>query len=181
MAIEPSLEQALHEILARNQIHDALMRYCRGVDRLDRALILSAYHPGARDNHGSFDGPAEEFAEWVIERHTNNIVSCTHFVGNVLIQLDGDTAQCESYVIAFHRVPVNGVLQDLMGFGRYVDRFELRNGAWKIADRYVIFDKDRLEPVAGQWDGPLTQALIKGRRDGEDASYRAIKTAIAIS
>src|SRR5882757_7608724 len=103
----------LHEITARQQIHDALMRATRGIDRLDKELMLSAYHPGARDNHGSFDGPVEEFVEWVLERHTDNIVSCTHFIGNELIKVEGDTAYCESYCIAFHRVRVDGALKDL--------------------------------------------------------------------
>jgi hypothetical protein len=47
--------------IARKQIHDALMRYCRGIDQMDRDLILSAYHPGARDNHGTFDEPVKAF------------------------------------------------------------------------------------------------------------------------
>lgn len=172
MSDESAAEGYLREMIARTQIHDALMRYCRGVDRLDRDMMLSAYHPGARDNHGSFDGPVEDFVEWVIQRHRDRILSCTHFVGNSLIKIEGATAYCESYVIAMHRLSNNGVLQDLTGVARYIDRFELRNGNWKIADRFVVSDKDRLDPVVSQWDGPLTQALLKGTRDREDVSYR---------
>jgi len=151
------------------------MRYCRGVDRLDRGLMLSAYHPGACDNHGSFVGPCEEFANWVIERHRGTILSCTHFLGNELIAFDGDVAHCESYVTAVHRLMIDGKLHDLMACGRYVDRFEERDGAWKIADRLVISDWDRLDPVERQWNGPLTQALVAGLRSREDASYQALK------
>jgi len=164
--------EPLRELIARQQIYDALMRYCRGVDRLDREMMLSAYHPGARDNHGSFDGPVEDFVEWVIQRHRDQIISCTHLVGNVFIKFEGDVAYCESYVIGMHRLAINGVLQDMTGAARYVDRFEVRDGNWKIADRFVVFDKDRLDPVVGQWNGPLTQELLKGTRDGQDASYR---------
>jgi len=31
---------------------EAALRYCRGVDRLDAGLMLSAYHDGATDDHG---------------------------------------------------------------------------------------------------------------------------------
>src|SRR5687768_7203639 len=68
------LDALLRDHRARTEIHDTLMRYCRGVDRLDRDLILSAYHPGARDNHGSFDGPVEDFVDWVFENHLNQVI-----------------------------------------------------------------------------------------------------------
>ena len=38
-------------LLARQQIHDALMRYCWGIDRGYLDLIRSAFHEDARDNH----------------------------------------------------------------------------------------------------------------------------------
>jgi hypothetical protein len=163
----------LHELLARQQIYDALMRAVRGVDRLDRDLILSAYHPGARDNHGSFDGPVEEFVEWVMGRHGDGrIPSCTHVVGNVSIRVEGDVAHTESYCIAMYRLELDGTPHDMFSLGRYIDRFERRQGEWKIAERFVVFDKDRLDPVGRTWDGPLTKALPSGRRDKQDPSYR---------
>jgi hypothetical protein len=164
----------LREAGARMQIHDALMRACRGVDRLDRELILSAYHPKARDNHGSFDGPVEAFVDWVFGNHLGKVLSCVHHLGNVLMQIDGTTARCESYVLAFHRRLIDGQLTDLMSHGRYLDRFEERDGAWKIADRLVVFDWDRLDLVDRQWGGPLTEQVVKGQRSREDASYRIL-------
>jgi len=43
---------------AAEAIRQAALRYCRGVDRLDPELMLSAYHDGATDDHGIFSGPA---------------------------------------------------------------------------------------------------------------------------
>ena len=166
------IEAILHDLVARQQIQDALMRAARGIDRLDRELILSAYHPGARDSHGSFEGTAEDFADWVVQRHTGTVSVCNHLLGNILIRVEGDVAHCESYVLALHRVTADGVPHDLFAMGRYVDRFELRDGAWRIADRYVVFDKDRLDPVGRMWEGPLTQDLERGVRDRSDPSYR---------
>jgi hypothetical protein len=167
------VQSIAHEYRARTDIHEALMRACRGVDRLDRELILSAYHPGARDNHGSFDGPIEAFVDWVFSNHAGKVDSCVHHLGNIMIQVHGKTAHCESYVLAFHRRTLDGVLVDLMSHGRYIDRFEERNGEWKIADRFVLFDWDRVDPVERQWSGPLTMQLEKGRRSRQDGSYRA--------
>ena len=57
----------LRELLDRQEIHDCLMRYSRGVDRLDPDLIRSAYHDDAIDDHGMFVGTRDEFVDWVID------------------------------------------------------------------------------------------------------------------
>ena len=56
-------EAAIDELLAKQEIRDALMRYSRGIDLLDLELVKSAYHPDAYDDHGTFKGNAFEFAE----------------------------------------------------------------------------------------------------------------------
>lgn len=174
MAEPQDIDAFMRDYRARTQIHDALMRSCRGVDRLDRALILSAYHPGAHDNHGSFAGPVEDFVDWVFGNHQGKVQSCVHHLGNVLMRIEGSVAYVESYVLAFHRRELDGKLIDLMSHGRYIDRFEDRNGEWRIAERHVVFDWDRIDPVEQRWEGPLTQMLEVGQRNREDASYRML-------
>ena len=45
-------------------IRDCAQRYCRGVDRLDEALMKSAYWPDATDDHGAFfKGLAMDFID----------------------------------------------------------------------------------------------------------------------
>ena len=43
----------IKHLIDRQAILDCLTRYCRGMDRFDRALVLSAYHPDAIDDHGA--------------------------------------------------------------------------------------------------------------------------------
>lgn len=167
-----AMAQRLDRIESRQAIHALLLRYCRGVDRLDRDMILSVYHPDALDDHGSFKGSPTAFVDWVMSNHRDKILSCTHFLANSLVIFDGDdVAHGESYVIAVHRHLRDGALHDLMGAGRYIDRFERREGRWGLASRVVIGDWDRLDPVDGQLAGPLTEALAQGRRDPGDPSY----------
>ncbi len=52
-------------LLARQEIHDVVLRYCRGVDRLDLDLVRDCYHPGALDHHTGFDGTVAEYVPWV--------------------------------------------------------------------------------------------------------------------
>ena len=51
----------IQHLIDRQAILDCLTRYGRGVDRFDRELVLSAYHPDAIDDHGAFVGTREEF------------------------------------------------------------------------------------------------------------------------
>ncbi|MDX6739529.1 nuclear transport factor 2 family protein [Actinocorallia sp. A-T 12471] len=37
----------LEELSARAQIHDVLLRYCRGLDRVDMDLVRGAFHEDA--------------------------------------------------------------------------------------------------------------------------------------
>jgi hypothetical protein len=165
-------EPLLVELEARLQIHDVLVRLGQGVDRLDRDLIISCYHEDAIDNHGAFVGSREGFADWVIGRHTGHIESCMHFLGNEYVVVDGDQARCESYVVAFYRFLKDGRPYDMTAPGRYLDKFEKREGRWKIIDRLVIFEKDRLDPVIEKSVGPLTEMLQVSRRDDADAAYQ---------
>lgn len=165
----------LRELVARQRIHDALVRSCRGVDRLDAALIRSAYHPDAIDDHGSFVGSVGDFITWVMGNHGDGkVIACTHHISNVLIVIDGSVAHCESYALVTHRRMIDGVLCDMLAHGRYLDRFEERDGEWKIAHRFVIGDWDRIDPVERVLGGPLTEALRPSLRCRDDDSYSVL-------
>jgi hypothetical protein len=167
-------EKMLHELFAKQQIYEVLVRYCRGVDRLDKDIILSVYHPGANDDHGGFNGPVEQFVDWVFGNHKGKIEACTHFLGNVLIEVDGDTAYSESYIIAYHRKTADRITNDLAGWGRCLDRFEKRDGEWRIADRVVVYDKGRTDRMEADWGGAMTQDLVRGTRNRADPSYKFV-------
>ena len=44
---EQALAPALQQLIDRQEIHDCILRYCSGVDRFDREMLLSVYHPDA--------------------------------------------------------------------------------------------------------------------------------------
>ena len=132
------LERTVAMLADRQAIHDCLMRYSRGVDRLDRELILSCYHPDAVDDHGVFIGDRDEFAGWVIAMHTATHVLHQHAIFNVFVDLDGDAAHTESYYM-FVGLNRKGAPLAMSG-GRYLDRFEKRDGRWAIAARVCIRD-----------------------------------------
>ncbi len=157
---------AIERLLARQEIADVIYRYARGIDRLDFEQVRACYHPDAYDDHGSMKGSVEEFiaaAASFLQRWTVT----QHFMGNMLIEVDGLRARAETYAVAYHRredAAGNGK-DDVMGI-RYVDRFECRAGAWKIAHRVVATEWRRVDPVvAARGRGEIG---VWGRRDGDD-------------
>jgi hypothetical protein len=53
------------DLVAQQEIRDVLIRYTRGIDRMDADLVRSAYWPGAHDDHGAFRGSVEELIDWL--------------------------------------------------------------------------------------------------------------------
>ena len=59
-----------------------------------------------------------------------------HLCAAPQIELNGDIAEVETYGFAAGREPS----QTALFGGRYLDRFERRNGVWKIARRTYVLD-----------------------------------------
>ncbi|APX24986.1 MAG: nuclear transport factor 2 family protein [Rhodobacteraceae bacterium] len=160
----------LEELVAKQEIHENLLRYARGVDRRDWALVRDTYHDGAIDWHGEFHGDADAFIAWVSERHAT-VPFSMHLMANSLIEITGPVTACaETYFIAMsRREPPDGENTDIEVFGRYIDRFEKReDGVWRVAARKVVYDSTRTAPSTNHLR-TLQGAL--GQRDGSDAVY----------
>jgi hypothetical protein len=160
------------ELLARTEIHQVLMRYCRGVDRGDLDLLRSVYHPGAIDRHGAFTGTGEDFATMLVASMDAAGGVGQHHITNVLIELtaDGAGAEVESYFLAMHpyRLRDSDTADLALVGGRYLDRFELRDGRWAITERTVVLDWSRATIAGEGW--PAGAAFLPGARGGADPS-----------
>ena len=150
------MDQAkLDELLDREAIRDCIYRYCRGIDRADEAALRGSYWPDAHDCHGAYNGSAEGFIQMalsVFKTGPRNV----HHVTNVLITFgEPGVAAVESYFLALQRGPgADGVVRQVMLSGRYCDRFEKRDGEWRVADRTVVYDwvDDQTPPSASEDD-----------------------------
>jgi hypothetical protein len=162
------LLRMVQDIEDRQDIYDCLMRYCRGIDRLDRAMLLSAYHSDALDDHGSFVGGVDAFADHVFALHSTHQHRTQHHITNHSCALDGETANCESYYI-FRSLNKQAPLHTTAS-GRYLDRLEKRDGRWAIAARICLVDirNDFWSPTG--FEGEDVYERIA--RDSSDTSYR---------
>jgi len=147
------------------QIRDVLARYCRGVDRCDAELLRSVYHPGAVDDHGIFKGSAEEFVDVVLPGLLDTWAATMHVLGQSVIDVRGESADVETYFVAYHRRGADDeTWLDTFG-GRYVDRFEQRDGAWKIAHRVVVHEWSKVEQVEMTFPTDGFALGVRGRAD----------------
>jgi len=159
-------------LIDRQAIHDTVLRYCRGIDRLDRDLVRDCYHPDATDEHGTFSGTVEEFLAWVwplLARYDSTM----HVVANHLVELHGDRARSETYGIAYHRSGDPDPRRNLTVGFRYLDRFERRDsGPWRIARR--VATTEWIEATAPEARWPLPERGPLGRRDRTDPLYTVL-------
>lgn len=144
-----SIEQnALAELIAKDQIRELALLYSRGVDRHDVALLRTLYASDATDAHGdTFDGGAKEYVDF-LERSFPYMAFSAHNVCNHLISVNGDEAEGEVYAVALHVIPdrKGGWLEDFMCC-RYIDRYRKENGRWLFAKRVVTYDQRFQRPT----------------------------------
>jgi hypothetical protein len=158
-------DRELQERLDKEAIREALMRYCRGVDRLDADIITSVYHPDAYDDHAGRIFSGETVGQGLVDWMTEIMDATAHNITTSNIEIYGEQAGSESYTTSMHLQTVDGVQHTLLAMARYVDRFEKRDGAWKILSRVVVPE------FTGWLDMQRFDFPTPARRDTTDPSY----------
>lgn len=146
--------------IARQGLHDLVVTYCRGVDRGDETLLASVFHPDADVFTGMVDGKGPDFARRIVMLVRENLRSCFHSVANEYFEVDGDRAVGETYVLAHTLSLGDDPVQTLTG-GRYLDRFERRDGRWRIAERRFVSDWSQTQPSTMDED-EMYEGLTRG-------------------
>ncbi len=111
---------------------------------MDRAT--SRTHPAAKLHHlygrDPFRGLAWDLAPILVERLDAAGIPAQRHVTNIIAEIDGNEARVESYFLSFNpdQPPDGNDMVVTLTAGRYLDRFEKRDGNWRIAGRKVIID-----------------------------------------
>ncbi|MBA55670.1 MAG: hypothetical protein CMK89_14540 [Pseudomonadales bacterium] len=168
----PTTEQQLHTLLDKQAIHELIHAYCNAADRRDLDKMRALYHEDAIDDHGGFfQGLAMEFIDRLPEIQAPMEI-LHHNVTTVNIKLDGHYAEGEVYVLAFHKVQTEEAPFDLLIGGRYLDKYEKRDGIWKFSHRGVVADWVNVHnPSIVDLSSPLIEGSKLGTADVDDPSY----------
>jgi SnoaL-like domain len=170
-----AVNDELELVLAERAIQRVITIYSRGVDRFDFELVRQCYWPDGTDDHGSFVGGVDDFIAFV-QKSLTRFERTAHFLGNMLIDVDLglNLARAETYAVAFHRYSdSDGYPTDMWAGLRYVDRFERRDGEWRIQNRVCAFDWRRTDRVEGE--GGFADSYVRGMRSREDIVYHILE------
>jgi len=162
--------EALDRVVSHQAIVELGFRYARGVDRGDPEMILSAFHDDASIVAGALNGPVAEFAIEIGRILDDVSPRVAHTVTNHWIEIDGDRAVGESYVLAYQGL-VGEEPQDVITGGRYIDQYQRREGVWKISQRTFVMDWNSSQPGKDLLGEGMFEQMTKGRRGRSDPVY----------
>ncbi|KRB84072.1 hypothetical protein ASE00_22485 [Sphingomonas sp. Root710] len=157
---------ALDEALTHLALHNLRCAYARAVDRCDEALLASVFHPDAVfDVPGG--GPVSQWMPAILTELRENLASTAHNFSNEFDEISGDVAVGESYLLLYVLGKGDNPVETLSG-GRYLDRYERRDGVWKIAHRRFVEDWTKTLPATCQDDGMYEGMKLRGGRGADD-------------
>ena len=162
------MDQTLQALVDKQAIYELSCRYMRGLDRTDAELLLSVFWEDAYCEYGFINGDAPTFVVFAItalREHESN----QHMIGNTLLEVEGEEAFGEVYFQAYHKVKAETSFDDLIVAGRYLDRYERRDGVWKISYRSERVDWSRTTPTQDPYFQMMPDSLFGSRLD--DAVY----------
>jgi hypothetical protein len=108
--------------------------------------LAATFHPGGEIAVSWFRGPYLEFVEHCRRNFGRGSVA-KHQLWPARVAVNGERATAETSVAILVRQTIEGVEVDLTSNGRFLDRLERRENAWRIVERAALYEKDRLDPV----------------------------------
>jgi hypothetical protein len=170
------MDSKLDRLVSKQEITEGILRWARGADRVDVATMQSAFHADANIDYGPGDVPSGDFLQGIAAQHATDFESTRHIIFNVLIDVEGDRATSEAGVDCRVRFKGADGPCEMLVLGRYFDRWERRDGQWKIAHRFSVLDSYRVQDVVtndqvDEW----TSGIARGTRDSSDPSYEYVR------
>ena len=167
----------------REIIHDMICLYTHALDRRRWDIMPTLFHDDGIFLFGDVSGDWKGFVEQA-RTIIDPMISTHHQLGNILINIEGNTAWCECYLTATHIIPADfpeGLPLPAFGRdyiatigGRYIDKFEKRDGKWGIVSRNGLYDWRQYTEIN---DGDLRETLpgAVGQVDDSDPSTPVTK------
>lgn len=168
------IERELRALLDQEACRDLVRRYARGLDRRDLTLLTSLFWEDAVFEHADhFKGSAHEFCRHAVE-FLGRFERVFHLIGQHIVEIDGDLGVGEAYGLSSHVVGGDAPFHAIVS-ARILDRYERRDGAWRIAARRTVLqfglDVDQSPDWARGVLGPMPPASDFGRWAPDDPSY----------
>jgi hypothetical protein len=174
-----AMESTIDSMADHQGILENELQYTRGLDRHDEALIRDSFWSDARASYGTLVS-MDELAGWANDSHANSAAHQHHVTTLSLDVVDG-TAHEEGYILYSSDMPRDKNLDTVgdptpgravagsfttLGTGRYVNRYERRDGDWRMIVHEYVHDVSMLLETVD-----LCATGCLGRWDPSDISY----------
>lgn len=134
----------------REVIKDLYDRYAYGVDSIDMDLVRSVFHPDCVVVGTMEEGTLDDYLDGLAEGLAAYEASM-HFHGNQYVEIDGDDAFVETWVVGYHLEAPGSPIDHLTLALRYKDDVVRVGDDWQIIRREAV----------RQWHtGPLPRPFI---------------------
>lgn len=132
---DAALAARLDRLEAVIEIQRLVADYCHGADKRDADRFLSVWHPdGVWDVGGPVFTGAEQIRQ-AVARQWEVFGQMHHWTTNLAVDVDGDVAHGTCDASALTHL-TDGTWR--LTAGSYHDRYERRDGRWRIAHRRAV-------------------------------------------
>jgi hypothetical protein len=141
------MPMTVEELLIKQVLQELVVDYSRAVDTCDEAALCALFHQDGVIDSGMLRAEPEQFAQFYVKWVRRKASVTFHAVTNVRFRVSGREATGECYVLAVSRVRADAAEahatteateRDVLTAGRYLDRFQERDGTWKFLERQFV-------------------------------------------
>jgi hypothetical protein len=125
----------LDMLLAEREIYRALVRFARAMDHRDWNALDAIVLPGATADLGLGPVQGREAIVGVMRSFLDDCGPTQHLLGNVMIEVAGDSARSSCYVSDMHKGTGARAALTFSTLGEYHDRWQREGGVWRMAHR----------------------------------------------
>jgi hypothetical protein len=125
----------LDMLLAEREIYRCLVRFARAMDQRDWGALDDIVRADATADLGTGELKGRPAIVALMRSFLDDCGPTQHLLGNVLIEVQGDTAQSSCYVSDLHKGTGDRAALTFSTLGEYHDRWQREGGAWRMSHR----------------------------------------------
>jgi hypothetical protein len=129
-------------------------------DSGDFDRLRQIWTPDGKTNATWFSGSADDFVTCSRETFGAPVPAVLHELFGTSVDVRGDRAVSQTKMAIVLRSAVHGTPCEIKCAGRFYDLWQKLGDAWKLAERCVIYERDRLDPLEGAPYPKLDAAVL---------------------
>ena len=131
-------DASLQRLWLERELHHVLVRYARLCDERDWAAIDTVFDENASARYGGWHLPDRAAILAMLRDNLGGCGPTQHLLGNLVVEVDGDTVTSRTAIRAAHRGTGDSAGQTYDCLGEYRDLWVCTSSGWRIAHRAMM-------------------------------------------